>query len=319
MRQSTLCKLFALIIASSSMAGWSAHAVAKSNVAKSNKATQKSKIKLFRDCKRCPVMVVIPAGHFEMGSPPAEIGRRKDGDPAHQVNIGSFALGKTEITRGEFARFVKETAYSTGNKCWSIDDGKYAERNGNWQKFGYLQNDKHPVVCISWNDANAYTVWLSYKTGKTYRLPTEAEWEYAASGKTRSARYWGESPDDACKYANVADKTTQKLIKLAASWTVHNCTDGFAYSAPAGSFKANAFGLYDMLGNVWEWVADSYHDNYQGAPVDGSAWEGKGKNRVLRGGSWYDAPRFVRTAGRDKSVPDFRYDNIGFRIARVLP
>ncbi|HUX91348.1 MAG TPA: formylglycine-generating enzyme family protein [Gallionellaceae bacterium] len=265
------------------------------------------------------MMVIIPSGNFEMGSPASEIKRKKDGVPVHQVNIGTFALGKTEITRGQFAEFVKETGYSTGNKCWAIDDGKYEERSGNWRKFGYSQNAKHPVACINWEDASAYTEWISRKTGKKYRLPTEAEWEYAARGETRTARYWGESPDDVCKYANVADKTAQKLIKLAADWKVHNCTDGFAYTAPVGSFKANAFGLNDMLGNVWEWVEDSYHDNYKGAPDDGSAWEGDGKKRVLRGGSWYDAPPYVSSAVRDKAVPTRRYDNFGFRIARMLP
>jgi sulfatase modifying factor 1 len=320
MTQSPMNKLLGLIIAISCLMAWSAHAATQGTVAKSAKAANKPKtVTTFSDCRGCPKMVVIPAGSFNMGSPATEIGRRKDGDPVHQVNIGSFALGKTEITRGQFAAFVKETAYDVPNKCWTIEDGKYEERDGSWRKFGYPQDDKHPVACISWNDAHAYTDWLSYRTGKTYRLPTEAEWEYAARAKTSKARYWGENPDDACKYANVADKTTQQQIKRAATWKVHNCTDGFAFSAPAGSFKANAFGLNDMLGNVWEWVEDSYHENYQGAPVDGSAWQGDDKKRVLRGGSWYDAPQFVRAAGRDKSAPTSRYDNIGFRIARMLP
>jgi sulfatase modifying factor 1 len=320
MKQSTLCKLLGLIIATSCLMEGPAYAATKHAVSKSSSAAHNLKAgKEFSDCPSCPKMVVIPSGSFEMGTPASEIGRGKDGDPMHQVNIATFALGKTEITRGQFAEFVKEMAYDTGNKCWTIEDGKYEERSGNWQKFGYSQDGTHPVVCISWNDASAYTEWLSRKTGKTYRLPSEAEWEYAARGNTRTARYWGENPDEACKYANVADKTTQKLIKPAATWKVHSCTDGFAYSAPVGSFKANAFGLYDMLGNVWEWVKDSYHESYQGAPVDGSAWEGDGNKRVLRGGSWYDAPQFVRADGRDKAAPASRYDNIGFRIARVLP
>lgn len=313
-------KLSGLIIATSCLMGWTAHAAAQEPVVKSPKvAKQTTAQNIFRDCPGCPRMVVIPSGSFYMGSPAAEIGRRKDGDPVHQVNIGSFALGRTEITREQFAAFVKETSYSTGNKCWSIEDGKYEERSGTWRKVGYLQDDTHPVVCINWHDAIAYTKWISRKTGKKYRLPTEAEWEYAVRGKTRTARYWGESPDDACEYANVADMTAKEQIKPAASWKIHNCKDGFAYTAPAGSYKANSFGLHDMLGNVWEWVEDSYHKNYQGAPVDGSAWQGEGKKRVLRGGSWYDAPRYVRAAGRDKAVPASRYDNIGFRVARMLP
>ena len=313
-------KLSGLIIATSCLMGWTAHTAAQEPVVKSPKVEKQTIAQnIFRDCPGCPQMAVIPSGSFDMGSPAAEIGRRKDGDPVHRVNIVSFALGKTEITRGQFAAFVKETSYSTGNKCWSILNGKYEERSGNWQKFGYSQDDQHPVVCINWHDAIAYTKWISRKTGKKYRLPTEAEWEYAVRGKTRTARYWGESPDDACKYANVADMTATEQIKPAAEWKVHNCKDGFAYTAPAGSYKANSFGLHDMLGNVWEWVEDSYHKSYQGAPVDGSAWQGEGKQRVLRGGSWYDAPRYVRAAERDKAVPASRYDNIGFRVARMLP
>ena len=321
MKHSKIYKLTGLIVAISCVMGWNAHATAQDKVVKPASVAQK-KIKVektFRDCRGCPKMVVIPAGSFLMGSPVTEIGRREDGDPVHQVNIGTFALGKTEITRGQFADFVKATGYLTGNKCWTIEDGKYEERIGNWGRIGYMQDNNHPVVCINWNDARAYTEWLSLKTGKKYRLPTEAEWEYAARGKTITARYWGESPNGACTYANTADQTAKELIKTSTSWQVHNCKDGFAYTAPVGSFKANAFGLNDMLGNVWEWVEDSYHENYQGAPVDGSAWKNVGKNHVLRGGSWYDAPRYVRAAGRDKAAATRRYDNFGFRVARTLP
>jgi formylglycine-generating enzyme len=320
MSQAEIYKLMGLIIATSCLMGRTAHAATQSTALKSPQVEKKIIAqKIFRDCPGCPRMVVIPGGSFDMGSPAAEIGRRKDGDPVHQVNIGTFALAKTEINRGQFAAFVKETGYSTGNNCWTIKDGKYEERIGNWGNVGYLQDNNHPVVCINWDDASAYTKWLSYKTGKKYRLPTEAEWEYAARGKALTARYWGEKPNDACAYANVADQSAKELIKPAASWKVHDCKDGFAYTAPAGSFKANAFGLNDMLGNVWEWVQDNYHESYQGAPVDGSAWQDGGKKRVLRGGSWYDAPPYVRAAGRDKAAPASRYDNFGFRVARMLP
>jgi formylglycine-generating enzyme required for sulfatase activity len=312
--------LLGLIVAIPCLMGIPHPAYAQVQAAKSSGTTPKTKSgKIFRDCSRCPQMVVIRAGSFDMGSSAAEIGRREDEEPVHRVKVAAFALGKTEITRGQFAAFVKKTGYNTGNKCWTIDGGKYEERSGNWRKLGYPQDDRHPVACINWNDANAYTKWISRKTGKQYRLPTEAEWEYAARGKTLTARYWGESPDRACKYANVADKTIQERIKTAAAWSVHNCTDGFAYTAPVGRFKANAFGLNDMQGNVWEWVEDSYHDSYQGAPVDGAPWAGDGVRRVLRGGSWYDSPQYVRAAGRDRAVPTSRYDNFGFRIARKLP
>jgi formylglycine-generating enzyme required for sulfatase activity len=316
-----MCKLFCTIVAVACLLAWPVTVVAQVNGAKPLAIAQKKVkvVKTIRDCSSCPTMVIIPAGNFSMGSAVSETGHNKDENPVHQVIIGTFLLSSTEITRGQFSEFVKETGYNTGDQCWTIEDGKYEERSANWGKISYAQNNSHPVVCISWNDATAYTEWLSHKTGKSYRLPTEAEWEYAARGKTRTARYWGESPDNACQYANVADKIAQKLIKPAATWQVHNCEDGFAYTAPVGSFKANAFGLHDMLGNVWEWVEDSYHDSYQGAPANGSAWAGNGKKHVIRGGSWYDAPRFVRAAERDKAISERRYDNFGFRIARNLP
>lgn len=321
MKHTNLYTLTGLIIASSCLMEWSAHATTQDKVHKPGGVVQK-KIKaarIFSDCPGCPKMVVIPGGNFIMGSPVAEIGRREDGDPVHRVTIASFALGKTEITRGQFSEFVKATGYRAGNKCWTIDDGKYEDRSGNWGRVGYMQDNSHPVVCINWNDARAYTKWLSLKTGKMYRLPSEAEWEYAARGNTTGARYWGDSPATACTYANTADLTAKELIRASAAWKVHNCKDGFAYTAPVGSFQANAYGLNDMLGNVWEWVEDSYHKNYQGAPADGSAWLNEDKNHVLRGGSWYDAPRYVRSAGRDKAAATRRYDNIGFRVARMLP
>lgn len=311
-------KLFFPVVVVACLLGWSVPVAARESAVKPSGIVHK-KVKTIRDCLSCPTMIIIPAGKFFMGSGAAEKGRNKDESPVHKVIVGTFALSRTEITRAQFSKFVADTGYNTGDQCWTIEDGKYEERSANWGKISYAQKNGHPVVCISWNDATAYTEWLSRKTGKSYRLPTEAEWEYAARGKTSTARYWGESPDNACQYANVADTTAQKLIKPATTWQVHNCDDGFAYTAPAGSFKPNAFGLHDMLGNVWEWVEDSYHDSYQGAPANGSAWAGNGKKRVLRGGSWYDSPPKVRAAGRDKAISERRYDNFGFRIARNLP
>ncbi len=265
-------------------------------------------------------MVVLPPGHFAMGSPDAEAGRSDDEGPVHQVNVAAFALGKTEITRAQFAAFVKQTKYATGDKCWTLENGKYEQRSErDWRTPGYPQTDKHPVVCINWSDAQAYAIWLSRKTGKQYRLPSEAEWEYAARGNTSSARYWGDNPDEACAYANTADQSAQAHIQGASSWSVHQCIDGFAYTAPVGSFKANAFGLNDMLGNVLEWTADSYHPSYKDAPGDASVWQGDAEKRVLRGGSWNNAPSNVRAAMRDANKPELRFSIFGFRLARKLP
>jgi sulfatase modifying factor 1 len=273
----------------------------------------------FRDCPSCPTMVVIPSGSFNMGSPGSEAGRGDNEGPVHQVNITAFALGKNVVTMGQFAAFVKETNYSTDNKCWTLVSGEYKEHVGNWRTPGYPQNAKHPVTCVNWNDAQAYAKWLSHKTGKKYRLPTEAEWEYSARGNTSTARYWGNNPDEACGYANVADQTAQAQIEGATSWSVHNCSDGFSYTAPVGSFKANTFGLYDMLGNVWEWTEDSYHDSYKGAPTDGSSWLGNGAKHVLRGGSWNNSARDVRAAVRCSNKPGLDFSIFGFRVARMIP
>ena len=297
-----------------------AQAAKQGNAAKVAKAVKTPKAgKIFRDCSSCPEMVVIPSGSFAMGSPDSEDGRASDEKPVHRVNVATFALGTTEITRGQFAAFVKKSKYSTGDKCWTHENGKVEERYGNWREPGYPQDDKHPVVCINWDDAKAYANWLSRKTGKKYRLPTEAEWEYSARATTSTARYFGGNPDEACGYANVADKTAQAQIHGASSWSVFNCTDGFVYTAPVGRFKANAFGLKDMLGNVWEWTEDGYHESYEGAPTDGSAWQGDGDKRVLRGGSWNNGPRNVRAAVRNSYKPALRFSFFGFRLARKLP
>ncbi len=261
-------------------------------------------------------MVVIYTGTFDMGSPDTEDSRGDDESPVHRIKITAFAIGMTEITRGEFAEFVKDSRYSTGDKCWTLENGNYEERQGSWLEPGFPQNDKDPVTCINWNDARAYAKWLARKTGKKYRLPTEAEWEYAARDSTSTARYWGDNPDEACTYANGADQTAQTLIQGATSWYIHQCTDGFAYTSPAGRFKANAYKLNDILGNVWEWTEDSYHESYVGAPNDGRAWQGEGTQHVLRGGSWNNSPPNLRAAIRYRADATLRFSSFGFRVAR---
>lgn len=311
-----------LAIALSSVVWLSAQAqTAKQEPAKTSHSVHSLKAgKSFHDCPNCPEMVVIPAGSFDMGSPDSEEGRNDDEGPLHKVNVADFAMGKTEITRGQFAEFVSKTSYDAGDKCWTLEERKYKEREGrNWREPGYVQDDNHPAVCINWDDASAYAEWMSHKTGKHYRLPTEAEWEYASRGNTSTARYWGDNPDEACRYANGADKTTQAQVPGAAFWLFHNCTDEFAYTAPVGRFEHNAFGLHDMLGNVAEWVADNYHESYTDAPADGSAWLGDGERRVLRGGSWNNDPNNMRAAIRNRNKPGLRLNSFGFRLARDLP
>lgn len=311
-----MCKLLSLIFASLClilMLGQT-HAAARQH----KTASALPAVKTFRNCKGCPEMVVIPSGSFDMGSPVTEDERDDNEGPVHRVKITRFALGKTEVTRGQFALFVRKTGYVTGDKCWTLQKGKYEERTGSWRDPGYPQKDDHPVTCINWNDAQAYAKWLSLRSGHHYRLPTEAEWEYAARGKTSTARYWGDHPDAACSHANGADQTAQEMIPGATSWLVHHCTDGFAYTAPAGSFKLNAFGLDDMLGNVWEWIEDSFHDNYAGTTVNARARHGDGRQRLLRGGSWNNAPRDLRAAVRYASKLEVRFSTFGFRLALSL-
>jgi formylglycine-generating enzyme required for sulfatase activity/uncharacterized caspase-like protein len=276
----------------------------------------------FRDCADCPEMVVIPAGRFTMGSPAAEAGRSPDEGPQHGVSVKSIAMGKTHITRGQFAAFVNATKYDAGNKCVTFEGGKFEGGTGrNWRNPGYQQADNHPVVCINWDDAKAYAKWLSSKTGKVYRLPTESEWEYAARAATTSARYWGENPDAACRYANVGDQTATSQIEGASAWDIHNCSDGYAYTAPVASFRPNAFGLQDMIGNVRQWVEDCWHADYNGAPRDGSAWKAGDDcgSRVQRGGSWLEGPAIARSAHRGWYVTSPRALHVGFRLARMLP
>ena len=266
----------------------------------------------LRDCPECPEMVVVPAGSFMMGSPESEEGRRDREGPVRRVKIGyRLAVGVKEVTRGEFARFVSKTGRSMGGSCWEWD-GEWKEHSGrNWKSPGYSQTDEHPVVCVSWDDAKAYVRWLSGKTGKEYRLLSEAEWEYVARAGTVTARYWGESETGQCRYANGADETY--------GWTEAFCDDGYARTAPVGSYQANGFGLHDVLGNVYEWTEDCWNESYTGAPSDGSAWEtGNCSRRVLRGGSWDILPRDLRSAFRYGYSTGSRVINLGFRVARTL-
>ena len=274
-----------------------------------------------------PEMVDIPGGTFQMGSPESEKDRDPDDEGQHLVKVEGFKLGKTEVTVGAFRRFVEATGYKTdaernagGKKgCWAYDqsdkDKQWEYRDwASWRKPNLHQGnkDQHPVSCVSWNDAQAYIEWLNKNTAGGYRLPTEAEWEYAARGGTKTARYWGNDPNQACRYANVADQSAKQFD----SSQVFQCSDGYAYAASVGSFKPNKFGLYDMLGNVWEWTCSEYDKDYGGKEKDcqtsGDAY------RVYRGGSWDGVPRRVRAAFRSHDSPGDRLYDLGFRLARTL-
>jgi formylglycine-generating enzyme len=271
-------------------------------------------------------MALIPAGHFMMGSTPAEATRDKVTPefaelqlPQHEVSVPSFLLAKHDVTRAEFAAFVSATGYaSVGCNVW--DGFKWAMvATASWQSPGFDQTDRDPVVCVSLADVDAYARWYSTKMGRVFRLPSEAEWEYAARAGTTTSRYWGDDPAQQCAYANgssltYASKFTQEPDINRA------CADGYLYTSPVGAFKPNAWGLYDMLGDVWQWTSDCAHKGYDGAPADGSAWmTGKCTAHFYRGGSWYDGPWLLRAATRNGGKVGDRYNGVGFRLAASLP
>ena len=241
---------------------------------------------------------MIPAGTFRMGCVSGRDPCYSYERPVHEVEVSSFALSKHEVTRGQFAAFVAATGHNTRGGCVGIG-------TGSWRDKGW-QNDGHPVVCVSWEDAQAYVRWLRRETGGRYRLPSESEWEYAGRGGTTTAWFWDDRGEDWCEYANAGDSDDR-------------CDDGWERTAPVGSFPANGSGLHDMAGNVWEWVEDCWHDDYDGAPRDGSAWtrDGDCSRRVLRGGSWSNDPWFLRSAYRGRHVAESRHTDNGFRVART--
>ena len=255
----------------------------------------------FTECPECPEMVVVWEGSFAMGSPLSEDGRRGSEGQVHRVNIPApFAVGKYEVT------FAQWDACVNGHGC-----------NGYRPSDKERGRDRNPVINVGWQDAKAYVRWLSEKMGKEYRLLSEAEWEYVARAGTRTSRYWGDDVSEQCSYANGRDESSAEFVGW---WTGAPCEDGFIFNAPVGTFSANAFGVFDMLGNVWEWVEDCWHENYAGAPVDGSAWTTGGdcERRVLRGGSRSEKPSRIRSAARGHEVRGLRNGHTGFRVALTL-
>jgi len=280
---------------------------------------------VFKDCPDCPEMVVIPAGRFVMGAAPGEEESEKlpenfrnRSQPQHGVDVMSFSAGKFEVTRGQYRAFVEATGRSSAGACFVWTGSKFEiDQAKDWRNPGYAQEDPHPVACVSWEDAKAYVVWLGQRTGKAYRLLTEAEWEYAARAGTTTRRFWGDDGDQFCAYANGADQTTKAQVP-GWNFQIANCNDRYAYTAPVGSYRANAFGLYDMLGNVSEWTEDCWNEYYNSAPTDGRAWmAGNCSQRVLRGGSWNDYPLRLRAASRGRSTTAGRSVSFGFRVART--
>jgi formylglycine-generating enzyme required for sulfatase activity len=283
----------------------------------------------FRDCAECPEMVVAPAGKFIMGSSAAEkswaasrAGSPEgvaDEAPQHEVSVPSFALGKYDVTRGEYAAFIRETGHSAGDGC-GIDGFEWKKQvDKSWQDPGYKQTDRDPVVCVSWEDAKAYTAWLNAKVRQKssasadgpFRLPSESEWEYAARAGTSTRFWWGDDE------AAASDR----------AWYKSNSN---GQTHPVGLKLPNAFGLYDMVGNVWQWTEDCYDNSYAPAPTDGRgnetpssdvhANDSQGKCLRVDRGSWFAFPTWaLRSATRERNPSNYRDTVMGFRVARSLP
>ena len=284
-------------------------------------------------------LVLIPAGEFKMGSSESAEDTAaffnktygedllaadlfKDEHPQHRVRITRpFYLGTYHATRGQFRQFVEATDYKTdgekdGKGAWGYNGEKFEQKpEYTWRNAGFEQSDEHPVVNVSWNDAVAFCEWLSRKEGKTYRLPTEGQWEYACRAGTMMRYYSGDDSETLAQVGNVADATAKAKFP---SWKTIEAKDGYVFTAPVGQFRPNAFGLYDMHGNAWQWCQDWYRgDYYAVSPTDDPKGPDSGSNRVLRGGGWFSIARLCRAAGRIHYEPGHRDDNLGFRVCRV--
>jgi formylglycine-generating enzyme required for sulfatase activity len=264
----------------------------------------------FKECPDCPEMVLIPAGEFMIGSPEREPERYAQEGPQHRVKIGRpFALGKLKVTRDQFDAFVRETNYSIGDSCYTIESGQVEERVGrSFRNPGFVQENNHPAVCVNWDDAKAYVAWLTKKTGKNYRLPSESEWEYAARAGTTTPFWWGTSIitdqanyDGSTVYAGgIKGENREKTVA-------------------ADDFKPNAWGLYQVHGNAFEWVEDCWNDSYTNAPADDAVMlAGNCARRVRRAGAWNYPAATLRSAYRDSRPASTRGSNLSLRVARTV-
>jgi formylglycine-generating enzyme required for sulfatase activity len=275
----------------------------------------------FRDCDACPEMVVVPEGFFLMGGAPTDQKRWNVELPQHLVRISKqFAIGKYEVTFDEFATFVEATGHQPANRCnvFVLDLDRWVAMTTTFREPHYPQSGTHPASCVSWHDAKAYAAWLSEKTGKPYRLPSEAEWEYAARAGTTTPLSFGDyTHSRICDYAKFADASTR------FAWKEPSCSSNFGHgAAPVGRHRANPWGLHDVHGNVWEWVEDCWHASYDNAPVDGTPWlddsRGDCSHRITRGGSWRNAMQDLRVTARLKYPTGHAAQVRGFRVALSL-
>lgn len=277
----------------------------------------------FTDCDACPEMVIVPSGKATLGAEPHEANAKQGDGPLRSVNIDyTLAVAKTEITRAQYRSFMAASHYAmTDNGCntWANNRILGFVKSHNWDHPGYPQNEQHPVVCVSHDDAQAYADWLAATTRKPYRLLSSTEFEYATRAGSRGPWFWGNANADACQFANVADSVFRRNFHYAP---VFNCDDGYEHTAPVGSYAANPWGLYDMLGNAWEWTSDCLHRDMTKVPTDGRAWlkddDGECERRVPRGGSWVSGTDWVRAAAQAADGATYHSQLLGFRVALTV-
>jgi len=279
--------------------------------------------KVIRDARFAPEMVVLPAGTATLGSTEAETTREGRAPaaaaawerPQRTVTLPSYAVGKYHVTRKEFAAFVEATGRNqlgclvAHGETWS--DGPLPDKS--FRDVGFPQGDDEPVLCVNFEDANAYAAWLTAKTHHKYRLMNEAEWEYAARGGTTTARWWGDDVSTICAHANGGDR--DYAAAMPADKTANlACSDGFARTSPVGHFPANPFGLHDMYGNAWQWVSDCFTIVPGATPPAEPC-----KARSIRGGSWHNSASTLRSATRSSLPIGMRSSSLGFRVMREIP
>ena len=282
----------------------------------------------------------IPAGRFQMGNHetddvlrrdfaqyhPERISDLSDERPIHEVEITrAFLLGAHAVTRGQFRAFVEASGYRVeperdGTGAWGYNpDITYFEGRDpkySWKEPGFEQADDHPVVNVTWGDAVAFCQWLGAREGRTYRLPTEAQWEYACRAGTTTRFHSGDDVESLVTVANLYDRVTVEVFPEWKKYSISG-SDGYAFTAPVGSFQPNGFGLYDMHGNVWEWCADWYDEFFyaKSPPADPVCDDPDSETKVRRGGSWHSWPFYMRSSYRNFNTPETRYVLVGFRVA----
>ncbi len=272
----------------------------------------------FRDCADCLDMVALPGGTFTMGSPKTDPWRERDENQV-RVTLPRFAISRFPVTRGQYAAFAAATGRGAEGGCvtdraktgaWAVDP------LGTWRDPAFAQDDSHPVVCVDWDDARAYAAWMKARTGRDYRLPSEAEYEYANRAGTKTTYFWGPDANTGCAHANIADAAAKRAFPR---WITATCDDGYERTSPVGHFAPNPWGLFDITGNVWSWTADCYASDHASNPRDGRPYApAHCDRRVIRGASWYFSPWDARAASRDFDAPTYRDGDLGFRLARTL-